>query len=425
MTLPPLPEGALPLDGVTVTARPGGAAVYAEPSAESTLLGTLAEGEQRAARGLIFGAQTWLAVPWTAEREGWAVGEDTDFARTSAYSQVAEAWYEAGPVLAFRRSLVRDFLRARGASRAERALVDALQGAELRDLEESLAREAVTPAVQRFQALAQHLGLPAPFELLPVHTAPASDIATLVFSGFGPNTEAFEYGEVYYTDTRAMHSGVDFSVPEGSPLIAVADGVIVDFPFMANRAERTLALRPYLPADYRRADGTRVLSNVIVGYAHLTGDPSSELVRVGDEVRAGQIIGTSGWPVYTRDDGSVAIQGNNAHLHVEVHLVTDGTQALGSQQPFNPLLFWSARMGAFQARLAANTDRPPYPQEGQPWGRLGFFTIGCFRTGSDSSVWRHEPSADAIWPEGVYDMEDTLRTVEGFKPYALDGSSAF
>jgi hypothetical protein len=168
-----------------------------------------------------------------------------------------------------------------------------------------------------------------------------------------------------------------------------------------------------------------VLSNVIVAYGHLTGDPTSQLVRVGSTVSAGQIIGTSGWPVYIRDDGSLAVQHNNAHLHLEIHLVTDGQRKFGSRQPLNPLLFWSPRWIAFQARLATRDDPSPYPSEGQPWGKLGFFSIGCFRYEPPSIVWGFEPQRGAVWPEGVYDLDNMIKLLSAFAPYPVDGSGAF
>ena len=276
-------------------------------------------------------------------------------------------------------------------------------------------------SVVAFWEMRERLGLPDLFDALPVQTADPAGIETLELLGFGPNTFAFENWDIYYEDTRGILPGLDYLAPPGSPLVAVADGVIVDVEFLPDPAERTLALRPYLPPRFRHPDGSRVLSNVIVGYGHLTGDPTVEIVQAGDEVRAGQIIGASGWPVFTNEDGSVGVQRNNARLRLEVHLVTDGAQEFGSQQPFNPLLFWSPRLIAFQARLAAHSPYPPYPAGGQPWGRLGFFTLGCFRYTPPGPVWSYEPTREALWPEGVYDVKGMLDLVSGFKPYLAGG----
>ncbi len=413
------PADAIPLRDVTVTVRPGGTTVYAAPESRADRLGELTAGIQQVAHAVKFGEYSWLLIPWQ-DGSGWIPGEETDFPRSTAYNQVVNAWYETDAVLAFRRALAADLLRVRGADAAQLARLSALSGEALRQLEDTLARQTIPPAARQIRDLAEQVGLPALFEYLPVHTSPPAGIEALEFQGFGPSTIAYEQWPLFYQSTRGMNPGLDFFVPEGSPLIAVADGVIVDFRFLPDEADRSLALRPYLPETYRAADGSRLLSNVIVAYGHLAGDPTTELVRVGDEVRAGQIIGTSGWPVYRRDDGTVAVQGNNAHLHLQVHLVTDGEHSFGSSLPFNPLLFWSPRLVALQARLAVHSAAPPYPTGGQPWGRLGFFTIGSFRTGVDDIVWEYEPTAEAQWPEGVYDLEATLAYLRAFKPYLAE-----
>jgi len=423
----PLPDGALPLDDTTVRVRQGGVNVRAEPTTASAKLGGLMEGAQRKADALIFKDYTWLRTPWphgAGDNTGWIAAEFTDFPRSRHYNQVVEAWYESEAVLAFRRALLRDVMQTRGVSAEMIADVGDLSGERLRQLEETVHAPAIPAGYTTFWNMREHIGLPAPFDYLPVHPSPPAKIEAMEFNGFGPNTFAYNNWEIYYENTRGLHNGVDFIVDEGSPLIAVADGVIVDFRFLGSSAEQSLALRPYLPETFRKPDGSRVLSNVIVAYGHLTGSPTTQIVRVGSTVQAGQIIGTSGWPIYTRDDGGIGIQYNNAHLHLEVHLVTDGQHAFHSRQPFNPLLFWSPRLVAFQARLAAHRDSPPYPSGGQPWGRLGFFSLGCFRYEPRTIVWRHTPTTDAIWPPGVYDLDGMNELLAGFAPYPLDGSGA-
>lgn len=406
--------------------RENGATVWAEPSAQAAHLGGLPARQRIAAHAVILGERVWLHVPWPPEAgtpNAWIDAAATDFARSAAYGQVAEQWMESGPVLRFRRALAQDLLRLRQAPADQVARVLTLSGDALRELEERLTRATMVPAYRDFRALAEPLGLPDPFEHLPVHILPPSALETLVFDGFGPTSVAFANGDLFYAGTRGMSPGVDFGVPEGSPLIAVADGEIVEFAFLEHPAARSLTLRPYLPERFRTPRGARVLSNVLVAYGHLTGNPTSDLVRPGDVVRAGQVIGTSGWPVYTREDGSVGVQGNNAHLHLQVHLVTDGTYRLGNQFPLNPLLFWAPRLVAFQARLAGHGQGAPYPQDRQPYGRLGFFSIAAFRTDLPGSVWLHTPTAQQVWPEGVYTPAGLLALVRDFAPYPLDGSS--
>jgi hypothetical protein len=419
----PLPEGAISLENTTVTVRAGGVEVHAAPDTTSDQLGSLDEGNQRRGDALVWGDCAWLRIAWPGRSgEGWIAGESTDFARTRAYSQVTAAWMESGAVLDFRRALMRDLLHARGTDADKIAQVDRLSGDTLRKLEGTLTRQTVPSGYVKFRQMQERLGLPAPFEVFPVQTVPPAGIETLDLNGFGPSTFAFENWPVFYEKTRGLHSGVDYLVPEGSPLIAVADGEIVNFDFLGDAAERSLALRPYLPDEYRTADGARVLSNVIVAYGHLTGDPTAQIVHPGSTVQAGQIIGTSGWPVFTRDDGSVGIQHNNAHLHLETHLIADGQRRFGNRQPFNPLLFWSPRLIALQARLAAH--RAPYPAQGEPWGRLGFFSLGCFSYEPPTIVWEFEPKPGTIWPEGVYDLKGLIELVGTYAPYPVDGSDA-
>ncbi len=403
---------------MTVTVRPGGATVHVLPDAGSDLRGVLDSDTRIETGALVFGDYSWLLISWQGE-SAWIAGEHTDFARSPAYDQAGGAWAESEAVLAFRRALARDLLRAQKVPADRQPPVETLSGDALRALEDSLTRQTLPAQVARIRQLAETLGLPAPFAHLPVQTSPPAGIAAWEFTGFGPNTFAFEHWPLYYEQTRGLHNGVDYVVPEGSPLIAVADGQIVDFQFLSDPADRSLALRPYLPAPARAADGSRALSNLIVGYGHLTGDPTTTLVQPGDSVRAGQIIGTSGWPVSTLDDGTQAIQRNNAHLHLETHLVSDGRHALGNRRPLNPLLFWEPRLVAFQARLAAHTGRTPYPAAGQPWGRLGFFSTGAFDYDPPDIFWNYDPQPDAIWPPGVYDLPGLvvwLRTVEPYSP---------
>lgn len=413
------------LRDVLVAVRPGGVNVRAEPSKESAKVGSLREGDQVQAVALIYGEDfTWLQIPWQGNAgRAWIAAEFTDFPRSTDYDQAVDAWYESEPMLDFRRGLAQELLRVRGVTADKLEQVSTLSGAALAKLEDTLTRQTMLPDYVQFWQLQAHLGLPDPFDYLPVQPMPPTTVADMEFIGFGPNTFAFNNWQIYYESTRGLHNGVDYVVPEGSPLIAVADGVIVDFRFLGNAAERAISLRPYLPEKYRKADGTRILSNMIVVYGHLTGDPSSDLVRVGDEVRAGQVIGTSGWPVYRRDDGSIGVQTNNAHLHLETHLITDGERKFGSRTPFNPLLFWSPRLIAWQARLAANRSMPPYPSSGQPFGKLGFFTLGAFSYEPKSPlVWEYSPGKESLWPAGVHNLQATVNWVRSFLPYPLDGS---
>jgi hypothetical protein len=319
-------------------------------------------------------------------------------------------------VLAFRRALVKDILRALNAPSEQLAQVDQMQGDALRTLEDQVTRRTLIPGYHQFWTMQRHLGLPDPFSVFPVQPALDGGIELLRINGFGPSTYAFENWRIVYMESRGMNPGVDYLVPAGSPLVAVADGEIVEFAFLSDPAERSVALRPFLP-------GTRTLSNLIVGYGHLTHDGPDDRTPVGTQVRAGQVIGTSGYPVHTQVDGDVTAQRHNAHLHLQTHFVTDsgaeGERTFHAGMPVNPLLFFAPQWVAFQARLAKHDDRPPYPQVGQPFGKLGFFELGCFRLQPPSIVWEYEPSRGAIWPEGVYALDAMIEYVAGFGPYTM------
>lgn len=402
-----------------------GADVYQGPDRSEPVIGSLEGGEFVPVTGLVWRQDTWLQTPWWEQPQAWLVGEETDFARSTAYSQVVEAWYASEAVMRFRRDLVRDIMRVRSADQDRIAAIETLDSDTLSEMEENLAEQTMLSGYHGLWRLARHLGLPDRFRQLPVQPQPPETFLELEINGFGPCRYAFENWPVFYGDTRGLHSGVDFLAPAGTPLIAVADGRIVDFVPLGDPNDRSLALRPYLPEHFRTGIGGRVLSNVIVVYQHLNGDPENALVQVGDDVQAGQIIGTSGWPVHTWEDGTRSIQYNNAHVHIAVHLVTDGTGALGHTMPFNPLLFWSPRMVAWQARLATHSSDRPYPHSGQPFGRLGFFSVGAFRVGDDlPDFWTYEPSVVAPWPPDVYPLDELLETMQAWPAYPQDGITA-
>ena len=76
--------------------------------------------------------------------------------------------------------------------------------------------------------------------------------------------------------SKGYHTGVDFAVPEGTDIVAVADGKVAN-------------------ANWGKAYGTHIVQKIDgkdewVIYAHL----SKSLVKIGDEIKKGQPIGESG-----------------------------------------------------------------------------------------------------------------------------------
>jgi len=78
--------------------------------------------------------------------------------------------------------------------------------------------------------------------------------------------------------SKGYHTGVDFAVPVGTPIVAVADGVVAK-------------------ANWGSAYGTQIVQQIGLHsnkvwaiYAHL----NKSLVKPGDNVKEGQIIGETG-----------------------------------------------------------------------------------------------------------------------------------
>jgi murein DD-endopeptidase MepM/ murein hydrolase activator NlpD len=111
---------------------------------------------------------------------------------------------------------------------------------------------------------------------------------TLIASGFGHRIHP-----IY--KIPKMHNGIDFSAPEGTPVYATGNGVVK----VSSRSARGL--------------GNQILIDHGYGYETLFACMDELNVRIGQEVKRGDLIGTVG-----STGLSVA-----PHLHYEVHL--DGT----------------------------------------------------------------------------------------------------
>ncbi|RPI97940.1 MAG: M23 family metallopeptidase, partial [Chloroflexi bacterium] len=124
---------------------------------------------------------------------------------------------------------------------------------------------------------------------------PAGPTTWLYEQHFGNTTSAFNYGNVWYLYGQGLHFGVDFEAPCGTPVHAIADGVIV-----VVDAEGFGAGPHNLVMEH---PGTGYTSF----YGHLLELPT---LRKGDVVTRGQQIGLSGDP-----DGTC---GSRPHLHLEI-----------------------------------------------------------------------------------------------------------
>jgi murein DD-endopeptidase MepM/ murein hydrolase activator NlpD len=141
-------------------------------------------------------------------------------------------------------------------------------------------------------------------------TDPPGPTTWLFDQAYGNTTQAFNYGDVWYLYGQGLHFGVDFEAPCGTPVHAIADGVVgvVDSePFGAGPHNLVL--------DHPGTGYTSL-------YGHLLQTPD---LKHGDVVKRGQEIGLSGDP-----DGTC---GSRPHLHLEI-------RSPDFQTAYNPLPFF-------------------------------------------------------------------------------------
>lgn len=127
---------------------------------------------------------------------------------------------------------------------------------------------------------------------------------------YGNTTQAFNFGDVWYEFGQGLHFGVDFQAPCGTPMHAIADGVVAV-------ADAT---------GFGAGPHNLVLDHPGTGYSSLYGHlfEQSTLVK-GQQVRRGDVIGFSGDP-----DGSCE---SRPHLHLEI-------RSANYQIAYNPLPFF-------------------------------------------------------------------------------------
>jgi murein DD-endopeptidase MepM/ murein hydrolase activator NlpD len=102
-----------------------------------------------------------------------------------------------------------------------------------------------------------------------------------------------------------LHAGVDLAAPEGTPYKAVHAGTVTQAGYYGGYG---------YTVTVKNADGTEVI------YAH----SRRVLVKVGDQVKAGQVLGETG------NTGASF----GTHLHLEIHV---------KGQPLDPIPFLRAR----------------------------------------------------------------------------------
>jgi hypothetical protein len=176
-----------------------------------------------------------------------------------------------------------------------------------------------------FPGLAQNT---KPF-IMPV-AGPSGPSTWVLGQPYGNTTGAYITGADQYSAGQYLHFGIDIMMPCGTPLVAVATGVVdsVDNLYRGS-APHNLSLRfPDL--------------NLSVLYGHLLERPA--LVE-GQEVTQGQVIALSGEPEGDCD--------RRPHLHLEV-------RSLDQSTAYNPMLYidapWHSLMG-IESRLGSPFQR--------------------------------------------------------------------
>jgi murein DD-endopeptidase MepM/ murein hydrolase activator NlpD len=140
----------------------------------------------------------------------------------------------------------------------------------------------------------------------PITTPPTTQpSATLLWPVNGPISQRWGERPDFYQAKLNIpyHNGIDIAVPVGSPVVAAADGIVADAG--TDATGYGLYCRLYLPAF-----------RIHVFMGHL----DAYLVKIGDQVRRGQVIARSG-------QSGMA---DGPHCHVEVRLGTQDAYALGT-----------------------------------------------------------------------------------------------
>ncbi|MBN1285311.1 MAG: M23 family metallopeptidase [Anaerolineae bacterium] len=430
---PPPPPPPPPDDTEPVTARViNGVNVRRVPTTQDNIpLGSYPAGAEIAVYDLRAEAMDLWARVYYAGQPAWAAVEWRGAKFVEFPDPAGEARLRARFTLSIRKALLVETaarIYPPGSAEYTRSaeLIEAARPVDLGGLGEDIAGQAMPEGYKRFWALQTHLGLPDPFTTLPV---PLDAQYRTFYHGFGPNTFALNNWRQWYRYTAGMHSGVDYSVPTGSPLYALADGVVENIRFLSNPNEVSLVIRCLMPARFDRA-GRRVLSNVRLAYGHLaTGRgagsrPLSNLrVGPGDVVRAGQYVADSGYPV-SGSLPNLVHQTGNAHLHFEIHLVEhDGSAAHLMSRPLNPLLFFAPEVAMQQILIGDRNLDFPYPAPQTLAGRglgflplLDYWTLGMFRYGA-TPIWQYQGTRANPWPPGVLGLDELADEAAGWQAY--------
>ncbi len=145
--------------------------------------------------------------------------------------------------------------------------------------------------------------------LEPAHAAPESEADTFIMKSFPHETTAVNFWDSWGARRSGgrRHRGTDILGPRGTPVLAVADGTVVEF------GEQRLS-GYFIRLDH--GDGW------VTTYMHLNNDVEADdglgglwtaiypTLTIGADVHAGDVIG------YVGDSGNA--EGTQPHIHFEV-----------------------------------------------------------------------------------------------------------
>lgn len=169
------------------------------------------------------------------------------------------------------------------------------------------------------------------------------------------------------TKTQKFHNGVDLSVPQGTPVVAVEDGVVIS---VINNEVCGYGLILQHGTDLR------------TGYCHL----SAFKVKKGQSVKAGQVLGLSGGA----EDSDGAGLSTGAHLHFMVYQKNQH----GKWSNVDP---WPFLQGS---RISTDTDGPHSPRTGVE-GLPELDTRGPLDTVQDLWAWMWADTPSEAAPEST------------------------
>ncbi len=151
------------------------------------------------------------------------------------------------------------------------------------------------------QAKIQRQGYLAMLDTLNTRSEVRQKIPSIRPTDIGWLSSRFGFREDPFTDKQTFHRGIDFSIPVGTPVRVTGDGVIL-------AVQQQRGFGKVIKVDHG--------NDVVSVYAHL----SEQLVKKGDPVSRGDVIGRSG------NTG----RSSAPHLHYEIRI---------GSRPVNPLSY--------------------------------------------------------------------------------------